>query len=230
MAGEGLRFKKAGYCIPKHEVSVRGKTLFEWALRSLENFFDNKFIFVVRKSDNTSNFVETKCKRLGIRDIDIKEINYLTTGQAATAMEIEEWLDDSDEEIIIYNIDTYVEAGEIKPEYIVGYGWVPVFIAEGDKWSFAKFGADFRVIKTTEKVRISEYGTIGLYYFKSFNLFKEAYIRYYKNNSAVEKFIAPIYNILIENSKDVYAHVVNKSRVHVLGAPEEVKIFEENAR
>ena len=178
MAGEGARFKKAGFCAPKHMILVKGKTLFEWALISLTNFFDNKFIFVARKSHKTSGFIKEKCSTLGINDMQIKEIDYLTKGQADTVMEAEEQIADLGEEVVVYNIDTYVEAYELKQEDIKGDGWVPVFETEGVRWSFVRFGADFRVTEMTEKIRISEYGTIGLYYFKSFNLFKYAYNQY----------------------------------------------------
>ena len=40
MSGEGRRFKDIGFDIPKHEIEVKGKTLFEWAILSLTNFFD----------------------------------------------------------------------------------------------------------------------------------------------------------------------------------------------
>jgi len=229
MAGEGTRFKKKGIYTPKHMILVKEKTLFEWALISLANFFDNKFIFVARKSHNTGGFVRKKCSSLGIKEIKIKEIDYLTKGQAATVMEAEELIADLDEEIIIYNIDTYVEAEELKPKHIRGDGWVPVFKAEGDQWSFVKFETDYRVIEMTEKNRISQYGSVGLYYFKSFRLFKNAYNEYYKKVNSSEEYIAPIYNILMQENKEIYASVLNKNRIHVLGSPEEVKIFKEDA-
>lgn len=229
MAGEGARFKKKGICTPKHMILVKDKTLFEWALISLANFFDNKFLFVIRKSHNTRGFVREKCSTSGIKEIKIKEIDYLTKGQATTAMEAEELITALDEEIIIYNIDTYVEAEELKPEHIRGDGWVPVFKTEGDQWSFVKFESDGRVTEVTEKNRISQYGSIGLYYFKSFSLFKNAYNEYYKKVNSNEEYIAPIYNILIQENKEIYAFVLNKNRIHVLGTPEEVKIFEEDA-
>ena len=44
MAGEGKRFKDIGYDVPKHLIKAKGKTLFEWSILSLSNFFDNNFI------------------------------------------------------------------------------------------------------------------------------------------------------------------------------------------
>jgi hypothetical protein len=162
--------------------------------------------------------------------MEIKEIGYLTDGQATTVMEAEKLITNLDEEIIIYNIDTYVEAKELKPQHIRGDGWIPVFKAKGNHWSFVKFKAAKRVTEITEKNKISPYGSIGLYYFKSFSLFKTAYHKHYQQANSNEKYIAPIYNILLQENKEVYAEVLNKNRVHVLGSPKEVKIFRDAAR
>ncbi len=38
MAGSGTRFKNAGYSMPKYQITVHGKTLFEWSMESLAAF------------------------------------------------------------------------------------------------------------------------------------------------------------------------------------------------
>mgnify|MGYP005827396911 FL=1 len=45
-----------------------------------------------------------------------------------------------------------------------------------------------------------------------------------------EKYIAPLYNYLIEKGKEVRISLVEKDRVHVLGTPEELEYFKENYR
>ena len=40
-----------------------------------------------------------------------------------------------------------------------------------------------------------------------------------------EKYIAPLYNYLIENGGEVYISNINPDKVHVLGTPEELEIF-----
>ena len=226
MAGEGFRFKKAGFNVAKHEIEVKGKTLFEWALLSLVNFFDQRFIFVCRKSHNTVKFIQGKSKLLGIEDIKIKEVNYLTKGQAATVLEAEESIVNLKDKIMIYNIDTYVEPEQLRPEFIKGEGWVPAFKAEGGRWSFLKFDNSLRVTEITEKIRMSEFGTIGLYYFRSFDLFKFCYNKY-KFDGFKEEYIAPLYNIIIDNpSMGLYTHLVDENSVHVLGTPQDIIEFD----
>ena len=55
MAGLGLRFRKAGYNCPKYMIEAKGKTLFEWSMDSLIDYNNHaaKYVFVVRKEDNT---------------------------------------------------------------------------------------------------------------------------------------------------------------------------------
>jgi len=209
MAGEGSRMKK--FKVPKHMIKVMGKTLFEWSISSLKNFFGCEFIFIARKSHNASKFIEEKCREFGIKNFCIKEIDRTTKGQAETVLEAEA---NPDEEIIIYNIDTYVNPKQLKPEDIKGNGWIPAFEAEGDRWSFVKFDKNFKVTKITEKIRISKFGTVGLYYFKSFKLFKECYEKYDYNGK--EEYIAPLYSLI----DDVYTIIVDD--VFVLGTVEDL--------
>ena len=193
MAGLGLRFREAGYTVPKYQIEVRGKTLFEWSMSSLENFFGEPFIFIVRKADNATDFIKKSCAKLSI-DGKIIELEKLTRGQAETAMFAENfWLED--EPLLIYNIDTYVEPGQLKAEVIRGEGFIPCFEAAGTHFKSAKLYAD---------------------------LYKNFYVN---DSGRVEQYIAPIYNLLIKHGAAVYIQDIPSEFVHVLGTPAEVKIF-----
>ncbi len=225
MAGDGKRFREAGIDKAKHMIVVKDKTLFEWAISSLKNFYDYKFIFVVKKSHNSTVFINEKCHLLGIKDFEILEIDYLTKGQASSALVAKGKIKNLSSPLMIYNIDTYVEPDQLKPDHLKGDGWIPAFIADGNKWSFVKFGDDLEVTEVTEKKRISEFGTIGLYYFRSFNLFKECYDKY-KFDNYKEEYIAPLYNVIIDNPVlHPYTHIIDHHSVHVLGTPEDVISF-----
>lgn len=227
MAGEGKRFKEIGINVPKYQIICKGRTLFEWALLSLKHFSDFTFIFITRKKHNSSNFINEKCKVLNIVKFHIVELEQLTKGQADTVLTAKELLN-LEEQILIYNIDTYVEPGQLKPSLIKGDGWVPCFEAIGNHWSFINFNDKMEVKKITEKVRISNYGTIGLYYFSSFKLFLECY-NSFNYNVDQERYIAPLYSHLIANKKKkVYTNIIHKDSVNVLGTPEEIMIFDPN--
>lgn len=235
MSGEGSRFKNIGFNKPKHEIIAKNKTLFEWSLLSLKDFFSYDFIFIVRKNNYNKKFIDDKVDLLQIKNYEICEINDLTDGQASTVMLADEYINDNDE-ILIYNIDTYIEEEVLKKEMIKPNmsGIIPTFIAEGDKWSFTKFDENKKVIEVSEKKRISDYGTVGLYYFKEFKKFKEILVNFKKEimNQYSEAYIAPMYKYLIESKikfdNEVYATVIESKKIHVLGTPEDIKNFDKD--
>ena len=53
MGGLGSRFRNAGYKVPKFMIEIRGKTLFEWSLLSLDNLKGSaQFTFIALKDEN----------------------------------------------------------------------------------------------------------------------------------------------------------------------------------
>lgn len=228
MAGLGSRFRKAGYTVPKYEIVVRERTLFSWSMESLSGIDCKNYIFIVRKEDNASGFILSECKALGIT-AEIIEIDYLTSGQAETAMLARPYWK-QDEALLVYNIDTYVEAGEMTSKQFTGDGFVPCFEGEGDHWSFVKLGDDGAATEVREKSRISPFCTVGAYYFRSAELYEKLYNEYYSDSSNIEKgerYIAPLYNHLIKKGGKVFISNIPPEKVHVLGTPEEVRVFAE---
>ncbi len=229
MAGLGSRFRKAGYNVPKYMIEAHEKTLFEWSMESLEGFRDqeNKYIFIVRREDDASEFIRTTCQNMGIMDVAVVELDEPTDGQATTAMLGKEYWD-KDSSLMIYNIDTYVEAGEMNSSQICGDGFIPCFHADGDHWSFARLDENDNVVEVREKVRISDNCTLGAYYFSSCGLYEKLYAEYYSSTEKLEKgekYVAPLYNYMIENGYEVKISIVDYDKVHVLGTPEELKVF-----
>lgn len=229
MAGLGSRFRKAGYQVPKYMIEAHGKTLFEWSMESLTGFYDetNDYIFIVRSEDESEDFIRSKCKELNINNVTVIGIDYLTDGQATTAMlGSKHW--DKASALMIYNIDTYVEAGQMNASQVAGDGFIPCFHADGDHWSFVKLDDEGKAIDVKEKVRISDNCTLGAYYFKSCKLYEDLYNEYYSSNENLEKgekYVAPLYNYLISKGGDVRISNVDYDKVHVLGTPEELNVF-----
>lgn len=229
MAGLGSRFKKAGYLCPKYMIEAKEKTLFEWSMDSLVDYNPHvsKYVFVVRKEDNAGAFIKEKCEKYGINEIDIVEIDYMTDGQATTCMLALPYCT-PDEPVMIYNIDTYVEPYGMKYADIRGDGHIPCFVGEGDHWSFVKLDSAGKAVEVREKVRISDHCTLGAYYFSSARLYKKLYEEYYaddQNMEKNEKYIAPLYNYMIEKGLEVTISTVSAEKVHVLGTPEELDVF-----
>ncbi len=229
MAGLGTRFRKAGYDCPKYMIEARGKTLFEWSMDSLLDFngYISKYVFVVRAEDRAGNFIRRQCEKYEIRNVELVELDHMTDGQATTCMRAISCCN-PDESVMVYNIDTYVEPYEMKYADISGDGYIPCFQAEGTHFSFARLDENGKVAEVREKVRISDNCTLGAYYFSSARLYKQIYEEYYTGDRKMdrsEKYIAPLYNFMIQKGLSVTISIVESNKVHVLGTPEELKEF-----
>lgn len=229
MAGVGSRFQNAGYTVPKYMIEAKGKTLFDWSMDSLLDYNSHvdKYIFVVRKEDNAATFITRHCKVYGIKQVEILEIEHMTDGQATTCMLALPYCK-PDNPILVYNIDTYVEPYEMKYADICGEGHIPCFSGDGDHWSFVKLNNEGKAVEVREKKRISDNCTLGAYYFSSAELYKQLYNEYYLENCNIEKnekYIAPLYNYMIQKGLSITISSINKDKVHVLGTPEELAEF-----
>lgn len=232
MGGLGSRFRKAGYTVPKYMIEAKGRTLFEWSMISLEGYRDraDKYIFIAMKDENNDveGFIREKCKEFSIMDPKVILLDYLTDGQATTAMLAGKYWD-REHALLIYNIDTYVEAGEMNSAELKGDGFIPCFQAEGDHWSFVRLDDEGRVVEIKEKKRISNYCTLGAYYFKTCGLYEDLYNEYYQDKDRElvngEKYVAPLYDYLLSKGGDIYISDIASKKVHVLGTPEELQAF-----
>lgn len=229
MAGMGTRFRRAGYECPKYMIKANGRTLFEWSLESLRGYNEHVlgYVFVTRKEEHAEGFIKEHCARYGIHNIKVVELECMTDGQATSCLRAIPYCN-LGSAILVYNIDTYVEAYEMKYEDISGDGYLPCFHGEGNHWSFVKSNENGRVLEVREKVRISDNCTLGAYYFSSAKLYKELYEEFYADASRIEKgekYIAPLYNLMIEKGMNVTMSLVSPKKVHVLGTPEELELF-----
>ncbi len=226
MAGESSRFYKEGFTKPKYELLLQKQTMFAWSLRSLKAWFsDYPFYFIAKKGAST--FIQEQCAELGIVNHHIIELASSTRGQAETVLACQPIIN-SNEALLIYNIDTYVNENTLSPSLIQSHynGWIPAFPASGTHWSFIALNAEQQVLAIKEKERISSWGTIGLYYFSSFDLFLQAYQYQQEKNSHGEAYIAPLYDYLLHQNKPVYGYILPASAIVPLGTPAEALLFD----
>lgn len=232
MGGLGSRFRKMGYDKPKYMIEAKGKTLFEWSMISLEGYKDQvaQYIFIAMKDEkeDVQAFIEHQCKQMNFPEYHVIVIDYLTDGQATTAMLAKQYWNE-EHALLIYNIDTYVESGQMNSAELKGDGFIPCFKAEGNHWSFVRLDeTSGRAVEIKEKQRISDNCTLGAYYFKSCGFYKKLYEEYYTQDVELvngEKYVAPLYNYLLEKGGNIYISDIDPKYVHVLGTPEELEVF-----
>ncbi len=230
MGGEGQRFRDAGYREPKFMVATRGRSLFAWSMLSLAGFTaaGARFLFVAQRAHGCGNFIARECTGLGIGDWELLEIDGVTDGQARTVLHAAPAIGDVSRPFLVFNIDTYVEPVALPADAPRGDGWIPCFAGAGEAWSFARVGHDGRVAELREKQRISPHATVGLYWFSSFSLYRDAFRRYYadgRNSANGELYVAPLYNQLIADGRDVFISDIPVELVHPLGTPDDVEHF-----
>ena len=231
MGGLGSRFRKMGYMVPKYMIEAKEKTLFEWSLISLEGYRDSayQYIFIAMKDEqnDVEAFINAKCIGMGIENYHVIILDYLTDGQATTAMMAQKYWN-PEHALLIYNIDTYVEAGEMNSAELRGDGFIPCFQAEGDHWSFVRLDENGKVVEVREKERISNYCTLGAYYFSTCQLYTNLYDEYYGIEREMvngEKYVSPLYDYLLSKGGDIYISDIAPDKVHVLGTPDELNAF-----
>jgi len=227
MAGLSSRFFKAGFEVPKYQLTINDKFVFDLALKSFERYFASElFVIVVRNVFDAKSFVESRLTVLGVQHYLITELDFETQGQAETVLlGIDNPKIDDNEPLFIFNIDTF-RYDFSKPNFLPDCsGYLEVFEGDGDHWSFIEIDDDDNVIRTTEKERISNLCSDGLYYFASKKLYIDVLNEAKAKNLLVnnELYIAPIYNLLIEQGKSVRYHCITDDEIDFCGTPDEYR-------
>lgn len=238
-AGLGSRFFNEGFKLPKYLIKANGKTLLEHSLSTLEDFYSYEFIFIFRNIDSIDDIkkIISNCKNKrneSLKNYQIINLENPTKGQADTVLNAEKFFE-KDDDVLIYNIDTFVKNSidYINKKDISTFvdGIIYTTKAPGEHWSFAKtMNNSDKVIEVSEKLRISENASIGLYYFKSFYDFYRIVksknldiIKEYK-----ELYVMPIYKYLIEENKNIIIKDIPFDNFVPLGTPKEVFDFDNN--
>lgn len=235
MAGLSSRFKKAGYELPKYMLEAHGKTLFAHSVESFKDYFDNEtFLFVALDVFDTKRFIIQQCALLGVKHYKIVMLTEPTRGQAETVYlgaknaGIEE-----SEPLLIFNIDTFRPHFLWPTNFDISRvdGYLETFIGQGANWSnVLPVDTALQTAKlTAEKQEISEYCCTGLYFWRYCDDFFRIFERYQvkKNNEleAGELYIAPMYNDLIQEGKDIRYSIIDKKDVIFCGVPDEYDAF-----
>lgn len=232
MAGLSSRFRQAGYEYQKFRLKAFGRTLFEHSVVSFSHYFGSeKLLFVTQRSFYAEEFIRTRLRKLGLQrdDYHIIQLEKPTSGQAETVLlGLKEVSGSENEPLSIFNIDTF------RPDFRYPEnldlrqidGYLEVFEAAGDHWSFVlpEAGDDTgRVLRVTEKERISDLCSTGLYYFKTVSLFRRAYDATYvgTEDHRTETYVAPMYNYLLESGKDIRFSKIDISSIVNCGTPDE---------
>lgn len=225
MAGLSSRFTRAGYDRPKWMLPLAGRPLFDWSLMGFRESLERETCLIIHLANpEVSDFVRARTQALGIRHAEFVSLPEPTRGQADTvAAGLAEAQAAGDESLTIFNVDTIRPDYRPAPVLQTCDGWLECFEGEGDHWSFARpqsEGSD-RVAEVTEKRRVSPYCSTGLYWFRSANLFTQAFAAGEDDLTAGELYVAPLYQRLIDEGRDVRFGVIPPEDIFFSGTPAE---------
>ena len=243
MAGLSSRFRIAGYDRPKYELEAHGKTLFRHCVEGFVSLIpDHSFLFITLKENNASPLIRAEMSRMGIKNFHTVELDDPTEGQAETVylglLELQGCISEVGSPILIFNIDT-IRWGYRKPtkfELSDVDGYLEVFMGQGKNWSnvVSDDSQYQRVVHTAEKEEVSNLCCTGLNSFRSFDLYEYAYKKWVSEclrlGREKEHFIAPIYNILINEGYDIRYECIEKNDVTFCGVPIEYEEFVRSGR
>ena len=232
MAGYGSRFKEKGYVPPKFRIMARGRTLMDWSLLSLQAFFGERFVFACLDEED-DDWIRSTAAALGIGETVVAKRSGVSRGQAETAFDALRHVDPS-QPLWIYNIDTCVAPNAMRPQDLgTAAGCVPVFHCGEPNMSFVRYGSGNDVIEIAEKQPISSWATVGLYGFRSAAHFAEHYQEAYDGGRIKivhgERYVAPIYGLLLSQGERIVAPRVEVGDVNILGTPAQVLTFDPGA-
>lgn len=228
MAGAGSRFSRAGYIKPKPLIEIEGKPMIQWVVENIE--IEGKYIFILQK-EHLKRYPEIeKTLRDLVADIEIIEVDGLTEGAACTALLSKEHIN-NDEPLLICNSDQWIDWD---PKRFLNFvnrkqsdGALLTFLSDSPKHSYSRYNyATRQVTEVAEKQVISNYATVGIYYWKSGKLFVDCAESMIEKNIRFnnEFYICPVYNELIfgRNGK---VHLYPIAEMRGMGTPEELDRF-----
>ena len=228
MAGEGSRFKKEGFKKPKPLIDVNGKPMIKWVVDNVG--IDGKYIFIVQKAHTIKYPYLVDELTTMAKDVEVLTVDGLTEGAACTAL-IAKHLIDNDEPLLICNSDQWVDW---VPEHFLKFikrkdcdGALLTFFSDSPKHSYSRYNYNTRVVtEVAEKQVISNFATVGIYYWRKGSEFVECVNKMIDKNLRVnnEFYLCPAYNELIFH-KDGKVELYPICEMRGMGTPMELERF-----
>lgn len=198
-AGAGRRFQEAGYTIPKPELPLGDKTMLECVVDNLIPRGPYKVIIVNQKSipNRTAGAACTVLHTIDM--LDLGEPLMIANSDQLVDVDINDFLEDVD------NFD----------------GGIMTFRDTDSKWSFVRTNQDGLVMEVAEKTPISDQATVGIYYWKRAGDFVESAQDMIRKDIRLkgEFYVAPTFNELILQGKQIKAFEIPTEAMHGLGTP-----------
>lgn len=221
MAGEGSRFKTAGYTIPKPFIPVHGKPMYKWVLDNVTGHWPLVFHLMVRK-EHVSYYKDVP------ENVHLHVVDRLTEGAACTVLLVKELISTADPLLIVnsdqwldWDVDRFLDAA-LNSSFA---GTISTFyqpVVTDLRWSYAAVDCDGLVSRVAEKEFIGPHATTGIYFWQhgaDFVAAAEAMIAAGVRING-EFYVCPVYNFAAGAKR-----IMNCKRMWGLGVPADLELF-----
>jgi dTDP-glucose pyrophosphorylase len=218
MVGNSKRFFDVGISKPKWSLHVGKDSMLIWALKTVESlaYQSERIVLIVKTQDYS--FLQEALKSVTHDFLEVVCLDHSTKGQAITVFEgISKLNVDRNDRLLVWCSDSYIkDASSISFAYQSNH--LVLAKMEGTQWSFART-EDNLVLETAEKVRISNLASVGLYNFESISEYLS--LDFYEESES-ERFVAPLYNQMINKGKEVQFTEILSEQFFSFGTPQEL--------
>ena len=233
MAGEGSRFLKEGWTVPKPLIQLHGIPLFKRAIGSLEvEDIEMKYSFIVRQEHIDKYAIDKRIKDY-LPTANVYSVLKTTRGAVETCLLSKKGID-IDDAIIVMDCDlefrsqefiTIIKESLSKTIEEVDGGALVSFQSNMSKYSYAQVDENNKVLRTAEKEVISNHALCGAYFFSKAEGFLLAAYRLLNevNFSKPEFYISLLYNYLLQNGETV--QLAEMEEYYSYGTPEELSKY-----
>lgn len=228
-AGEGSRFRVAGFEKPKPFIDVNGQPMIT---RVLANVLPNgAMATLLLRSEHVDQESEAISRLLAMGH-KVHRVDKLTEGTLCTLLLARKEFDNeqpllvaNSDQLVDFDVSSFVE-DSIRRALD---GSILVFRepSRDKKWSYAKLNAEGLVDQVAEKLAISDLATVGIYLFKNGSDFVRAAIDMIARNERVngEFYTCPVYNYMIRQGARIGVFEIDRASMHGLGTPKDLEIY-----
>lgn len=227
MAGEGTRFPRDKYKIPKPLIDINGKPMIQCAIESLGML--GTYHFIVRK-DSYYDQVCTLLHKI-LPDAKIISVEETTEGPASSCLLFKDYID-NEEELVICNCDQIMwwdpELFLMTSRYYKYDGVVVTYYTNTEKNSYAKIDRKGFVTEIREKVVLSNISLNGIHYWRKGKYFVQSALDMIECDDRApngEFYVGPTYNHMIKKGLSVGVHHIPNEQHNPVGVPEDLKTY-----
>lgn len=223
MGGEGSRFSKLGFDMPKPLIEIKGHPFLYWATNSIAKYVDIEDITFVVLKNHIELYRIDKIILQYYPEAHIEMIDHVLPGPVFTCLEGIKNITDG-LPILINDCDHMFRCEEINDLLNRGFpydGGLLTFKSDQPQFSYVQYDEEQNIIGTIEKKVVSNRAICGAYLFKSADLFRSIAKVYTENCPYKECFLSGMYNVMCKESFVIKDYLLD---YHVeFGTPDEYK-------